>query len=139
MALEVLNLLHHLIEDLLIVLRGIASSSKTEEDFLIKVCTYLLVVEPVGKGRLHINEFLNLLSQSFTLIIDYKRAHKLILTIDEVVFISQVHQDVVKGFLFEGQAQSSKALLIFTQLTEQVHCLSCGFVDDSSDSFTLCS
>ena len=69
-ALEVLHLLHHLIEDLSVVLRRIAIGTQAEEDLLIEVGTYLGIVEPVGEGGLYVYQLLNLLSQGLALVVN---------------------------------------------------------------------
>ena len=60
MLLEVLDLLHHLVDDFVIVLKWITILVQTNEYLVAEVCTDIAIIEPVGERGLNVYQFLNL-------------------------------------------------------------------------------
>ena len=67
---EVLDLLHYLAKHFWAILRWIPILDKANLDFELELITYILVVEPVSKGRFCVDNFLHLFSKHFALVID---------------------------------------------------------------------
>ena len=86
--LEILDLLHHLTEHFWCIPWRIAVLDKANLYIQLQLFTYIIIVEPIGKGRFCINDLSNLTCKTFTLIIDNNTIHLLVFSVFEVILIS---------------------------------------------------
>ena len=100
---EILYLPHDLLKYDRAVLRRITVFNQADFYVLLQSVTDTLIVKPVRKCGVGVNDLLYFFCKGFALVI----AIFPICTILKVVFITQMDQYIIKGFFFKGQSRQT--------------------------------
>ena len=119
MFLKVLHLIHYLLKYCRAVLGRITVFDETDFYILFQLITDALVVEPVGKSGLGINNLFDLLCKRFALIVSVFAIGSIL----KVMLVTQMDQDVIEGFFLKGQPHLTETFPIGIQSGENIQCL----------------
>ena len=86
---EVFDLFHYFAEHFGAVLRRITAFNKAYFYIEFKLIANNLIIKPVRKRRLGINDLFNAFGESFALIVDNNAVHVSVCTIFEIIRIAQ--------------------------------------------------